>query len=97
MLELALPKRTQQYFSWIFNDIISRMTLIFGENSAYYSREQEKLLDAILLGESQVIGILPIGEGKSLAFMLPACLRGAFTTIMMVPLIALKQDFVAKC
>ena len=44
-----------------------------------------------------MIGILPIGGGKSLAFMLPAYLRGAFTTIVVVPLVALKQDFMTKC
>ena len=76
---------------------MSGMTLILSENPAYCSREQEKLLDAILSSESQVIGILPTGGGKSLAFMLPVCLRGAFTTIVVVPLVALKQDFVAKC
>ena len=97
MLEPALPKRTQQYFSWTFNDIMFGMTLILGENPTYRSREQEKLLDAILSGESQVIGILPTGGGKSLAFMLPACHRGAFTTIVVLPLVALKQDIVRKC
>ena len=44
-----------------------------------------------------MIGILLTRGGKFLAFMLLVCLRGTFTTIMVLLLVALKQDIMRKC
>jgi len=70
---------------------------LYGLNASFRSKEQEKALDLIIAGESQVIAVLPTGEGKSLLFMLPAMLQGASLTIVIVPLIALKEDLIKRC
>jgi len=58
---------------------------------------QEAALQAIMEGESPVVAVMGTGAGKSLLFMLPAwCERGG-TSVVIVPLIALREDMQARC
>lgn len=58
---------------------------------------QKPALEAILRGESQLLVVMPTGAGKSLLFMLPAFCAGDGVTVVVVPLIALRQDMVRRC
>ncbi|KAJ2763523.1 hypothetical protein H4S06_000001, partial [Coemansia sp. BCRC 34490] len=58
---------------------------------------QKPALQAIQNLESPVVAVMPTGGGKSLLFMLPAFLEPNGTTIVVVPLIALRQDFMQWC
>ena len=51
---------------------------------------------AIQQGVSPVVVVMPTGGGKSILFMLPAWVGGGLTVVV-VPLIALRQDMVVRC
>ncbi|KAH3277027.1 hypothetical protein KXV19_006590 [Aspergillus fumigatus] len=54
-------------------------------------------LHAIQHGESPIIAVMPTGGGKSMLFMLPAYIEPSGTTVVVIPLIALRQDFQRWC
>jgi superfamily II DNA helicase RecQ len=68
---------------------------LYGEHSQFRPMQGETL-DAILHGHSPILSILPTGGGKSLFFFLPAMYEGGGTSIVVVPLIALRRDLVRR-
>ncbi|PZD22208.1 RecQ, Superfamily II DNA helicase, partial [Pyrenophora tritici-repentis] len=58
---------------------------------------QEAAIKAITAGESPVVAVMPTGAGKSLLFMLPAWAEQGGTTVVVVPLIALRGDMAQRC
>ena len=60
---------------------------------------QQPAIQAILAGESPVVAVMPTGGGKSLLFMLAAFLgqRHSGTTIVVVPLVPLREDLKQRC
>jgi hypothetical protein len=67
------------------------------DNSAEFRGVQEAAIKAITAGESPVVAVMPTGGGKSLLFMLPAFAEQGGTTIVVVPLIALRGDTKQRC
>ncbi|KAG9512641.1 hypothetical protein KCU93_g10298, partial [Aureobasidium melanogenum] len=59
--------------------------------------EQEQALQLVVNKAPEVLLILATGTSKSLAFMLPASLASARTTILIVSLISLRLDLVGRC
>jgi superfamily II DNA helicase RecQ len=53
---------------------------------------QKEAINAIIVGKSPIIAIIPIGRGKSLLFMLLAFAKQGSTTIIVVLLIALRSN-----
>jgi superfamily II DNA helicase RecQ len=49
-------------------------------------------METIQAGISLVVTVMPTGEGKSILFMLPAWVKPGGTTVVIVPLIALRGD-----
>ncbi|KAK1809580.1 hypothetical protein LTR12_016056 [Friedmanniomyces endolithicus] len=60
------------------------------------TKEQEHALATIMLWREQVVAILPTGACKSMLFMLPCTLPNAGTTILVVPLVALRADLIRR-
>ncbi|KAF3268003.1 hypothetical protein TWF970_001623 [Orbilia oligospora] len=90
---MTMPTHRVRSTGWSSADVQAALDRAVGKDGATYrSEEQRRLIEAITVGKPFVIGILATGGGKSLAFSLPACLRGARTTIVVVPLVSLKQD-----
>ncbi|KAH1303883.1 hypothetical protein KXX47_008497, partial [Aspergillus fumigatus] len=58
---------------------------------------QGPALHAIQHGESPIIAVMPTGGGKSMLFMLPAYIEPSGTTVVVIPLIVLRQDFQWRC
>ena len=58
---------------------------------------QQPTIEAIMKGESPVIAVMPTGGGKSITFMLPASCGHGGVSIVVVPLIALRQDMRQRC
>jgi superfamily II DNA helicase RecQ len=58
---------------------------------------QKEAIDAIVAGKSPVVAVMPTGAGKSLLFMLPAWAEQGGTTVVVVPLIALRGDMMRRC
>jgi superfamily II DNA helicase RecQ len=58
---------------------------------------QKEAIDAIVAGKSPVVAVMPTRAGKSLLFMLPAWAEQGGTTVVVVPLIALREDIMRRC
>ena len=58
---------------------------------------QGPAMRAIQNGDSVVVAVMPTGCGKSILFMLPAWVEPGGTTIVVVPLIALRADMHRRC
>jgi len=69
---------------------------MYGPEAAYKG-QQGRAIQAVINNRLQVVAVLGTGEGKSLLYQLPARLPSAGTTVLIVPLVALKQDTVLKC
>ena len=69
------------------------MQKVLGQTqTSFRSAEQELAMMAILQGKSPLVVILPTGGGKSLLFMVPACLTDPGVTVVVVPFRALLND-----
>ena len=66
-------------------------------NEAEFRGVQQEAINAITAGESPVVAVMPTGGGKSLLFMLPAFAEQGGTTVVVVPLIALRGDMKRRC
>jgi superfamily II DNA helicase RecQ len=64
---------------------------------AYKSLKQEQAVRAVVQGLSPVIVILGTGAGKSLVYQLQQKLPGAGVTVLLLPLVSVKQDTIGKC
>ncbi|KAL2043679.1 hypothetical protein ABVK25_012540, partial [Lepraria finkii] len=77
-------------------DIRAELRRILGPQAEFRGIQYEAI-QQIIQGESPVVIVMGTGGGKSLGFMLPAwCSRGG-SSIVVVPLIALRQDMMARC
>jgi superfamily II DNA helicase RecQ len=66
-------------------------------DSAEFRSVQEAVIEAITAGESPVVAVMPTRAGKSLLFMLPAFAEQGGTTVVVVPLIALRGGMKRRC
>jgi superfamily II DNA helicase RecQ len=71
--------------------------LMAHDGPAHFRGIQEQALRAIMDGESYVLVVMATGTGKSLLFMLPASVDGARTTVVVVPLLSLRQNLIERC
>ena len=77
-------------------DIRQGLKEMLGECSEFQG-VQEATIQAIVDGESPVVVVMGTGGGKSLAFMLPAWLSEGGTSVVVVPLIALRRNMMDRC
>jgi hypothetical protein len=74
-------------------DIDVELVRFYGNADAGFRGIQEVALQAIIHGdEAFILAIMPTGGGKSLLFMLPAAALRDGVTIVIVPMVALRQD-----
>jgi superfamily II DNA helicase RecQ len=74
-------------------DIDVELARFYGSADAGFRGIQEEVLRAIVHGnEPFILAIMPTGGGKSLLFMLPAAASRDGVTIVIVPMVALRQD-----
>jgi superfamily II DNA helicase RecQ len=66
------------------------------EKVEFRSEQQQTAVKAILAGDTPLVVILPTGGGKSLLFMIPACLNEPGVTIVVAPFRALVNDLVDR-
>src|SRR5436309_3473959 len=69
---------------------------LMGQETRFRGK-QEQAIRAIMDYKSPIIAVMRTGGGKSLLFMLPASVRDAGTTVVVTPLLALKQDMERRC
>jgi superfamily II DNA helicase RecQ len=63
---------------------------------SFRSIEQEQALHVVLGKQSPLVVVLPTGGGKSLLFMLPACIEETGVTVVIVPYRAPIEDLVKR-
>ena len=81
---------------WTSEQAMTVLKQMYGPG-AVYKGFQSQAIQAIISNRPQVVAVLGTGEGKSLLYQLPARLPSTGTTILVVPLVALKQDTVRRC
>ena len=77
-------------------NIHAKLRELMGEKAEFYGL-QEKTIHAIITGQSPIVNIIAIGQGKSLSFMLPAYCVNRGTTVVIVPLCLLQEDLERRC
>jgi superfamily II DNA or RNA helicase len=77
-------------------DLQSALQQLMGQDTQFRGKQQTALR-AIMDNKSPIILVMATGAGKSLVFMLPASVKDAGTTVVVTPLIALKQDMQRRC
>lgn len=86
-------KLSEEEYERLRPKILQFLERVFGF-SGFRLPEQEQIAKAVLTG-CDVVGLMPTGAGKSLAFQLPALLRDGLTVVVS-PLIALMKDQVDR-
>ncbi len=69
---------------------------VMGVNSQFRG-VQKSAIEAVMKGISPIVVVIATGGGKSLLFMLSAWCSPGGTSIVVVPLIALRQDMKQRC
>ncbi|KAK3896340.1 ATP-dependent DNA helicase, partial [Staphylotrichum tortipilum] len=64
---------------------------------AQFRGMQEQVIRAVVRGESPIVQVAGTGEGKSISFMLPAFCSPDGVTVVVVPLVALRDDLSSRC
>jgi superfamily II DNA or RNA helicase len=77
-------------------DVHEQLRRVIGP-PAQFRPGQEAVVRAVLTGQSPILAVLPTGGGKSLLFQLPASYDQRGTTVLIVPLVALRQQMMARC
>lgn len=77
--------------------LIKAVNELYGPSKTWRSPEQEKAVTAVAKGVSPLFIVFPTGFGKSSAFLVPAKLKNAGVTIVIVPLIALGENILDIC
>ncbi|CEN60840.1 hypothetical protein ASPCAL03272 [Aspergillus calidoustus] len=78
-------------------DMTTAMQQMTGQARMQFRGVQASAMAAIQQGRSPVVAIMPTGGGKSMLFILPAWAVPGGTTIVVVPLISLRQDMARRC
>lgn len=77
-------------------DIRGQLRQMMGED-AEFRGIQEPVIKAIMNGLTPIVQVTGTGGGKSLSFMLPAYCSGVGVTVVIVPLVALRDDLLQRC
>ena len=78
-------------------DIKAAMQQVLGQTEVLFrTPEQEQALQAVLHGQTPLVVVLPTGGGKSVLFMVPACMADAGVTVVVVPFRALVNDLLRR-
>ena len=77
-------------------DPAAQLKAMYGEQ-AKFRGVQQIAIHEILHGKSPVVLVMPTGGGKSLMFMLPAACDNPGLTVVVVPLLSLRQDLLRRC
>jgi superfamily II DNA or RNA helicase len=69
--------------------VLERM---YGPGAQYRTEGQRRAMEHVIAGHGQVLAILRTSEGKSLLYLLPCQLPGAGTTVVILPLLVLRDE-----
>ena len=87
--------RRDRWLTFRTIDPLLLLRQVYGPEASFRAGQQESLR-YILHDKSPLLVVLPTGAGKSLLFILPATYEGSGVSIIIVPLLALQEDFVRR-
>lgn len=96
MEQQAEADKFQRWRAFRQADMLDAFKRMMGPD-AEFRGVQFAILQALMQGYKNVLGIMPTGGGKSLTFMLPARCSPGGVTIVVIPLTALEGDMVRRC
>ncbi|KAF4225022.1 hypothetical protein CNMCM6805_007133 [Aspergillus fumigatiaffinis] len=92
--EVSRMERRHQLATMDMEAAAQRMT---GQPKMRFQGVQDPAIQAIQRGESPIVAVMPTGGGKSMLFMVPAFAAPGGTTVVVVPLVALRADMQRRC
>ena len=92
-------KRRVQTSQFTEDEVLEVLLRLIGRNGieTFKNEEQKKSLLMVMNSKKDGLIISPTGSGKSMHFLIPAFLRSADVSILIVPLVALQMDIIKKC
>jgi superfamily II DNA helicase RecQ len=88
----------RQFRRWGSETVLIALRRLYHDPYAQFrSLTQQEMAETVASGFAEVVIILATGGGKSLSFMVPMFFPQAGTTVVILPLVALKQDMVRRC
>jgi hypothetical protein len=84
-------KPLRHFYQWDMAEVEEILRQFYGPEATWRSANQKLAMQQVVKGTSQVIAILATSEGKSLLYQLPTQLKNAVITVVLVPLVILKQ------
>jgi superfamily II DNA helicase RecQ len=96
---VASRTRTPRHLRrWGSETVLVALRRLYRDPHAQFrSLPQQDMVETVATGYAEVVIILATGGGKSLSFMVSMFLPQAGTTVVILPLVALKQDMVRRC
>ena len=97
--EGVIPPRTLSFIISASSEIGRPLSSVFAawEANALKKYLHSPAVQAILQGKSLVVVIMPTGGGKTVIFTLPAWIKQGGTTVVVIPLVALRADIQQRC
>ena len=92
---IRAPRQLRQWGSETV--LIALKRLFCRPDAQFRSPIQQHMVEEVAAGHAEVVVVLATAGGKSLSFLVPTCLPQAGTTVVVVPLVALKSDLVRRC
>jgi hypothetical protein len=89
------PRRLWQ---WGSETVLAALRRLYRDPHAQLrSLPQQSMVETVATGHAEVVIVLATGGGKNLSFIVPMFFPQAGTTVVILPLVALKQDMVWWC
>ena len=77
--------------------LLSTLRTVLSNPEAIFRGLQERVIRAVAGGKSPILAIIAIRAGKSIAFLLPAAAVSNRITVVIVLLLALRDDLCRRC
>jgi superfamily II DNA helicase RecQ len=95
--ESEADEARMDWWGWLRKmDTAAQLQRMMGK-AAKFRGVQKEAIDAIVASKSHVVAVMPTRAGKSMLFMLLAWAEQGSTTVVVVPLIALRGDMMRRC
>ena len=89
--------QNQRWYALARADLTLALREMLNQPDAQFRGRQREVLEAIVARRSWILAVMGTGVGKSLLFMLPAMLSSPGMTIVVVPLLSLKNHLRDRC
>lgn len=82
---------------WIWPTIQQGLERLLGPHATVRDSMQRDALRLLASSQPEIVLVMPTGSGKSLLYMVMSVLNAAEVTIVIMPLVALRQDLIRRC